>query len=229
MYDHLPWLAAGTTHFPDTNTAMDEPNGLVAFGGDLSAEQLIAAYQQGIFPWYSDDQPIMWWSPNPRMVLYPERFKLTRSLKKSIQNKSYRVTLDTAFTQVIDACAQPRDHEDGTWITAQMKRAYTQLHTLGRAHSIEVWDAEDQLVGGLYGVSVGDVFCGESMFSRATDASKIALYTLVQRCPPLGIRLIDCQIASKHLARLGAETMARKDYLKELQTGQHTQVDWSGF
>lgn len=206
---------------------MNEPNGLVAFGGDLNSSRLISAYQHGIFPWYSDDQPIMWWSPNPRMVLYPDQFKLTRSLKKNLRNKSYHVTVDTAFNQIIQACAEPRPYEKETWITQAMMEAYRKLHTLGIAHSVEVWNDDQELIGGLYGVSIGRVFCGESMFSRVSDGSKIALAALVQQCETLGITLIDCQVATEHLVRLGAKQITRTAYLEHLNSGLGHEVDWS--
>jgi leucyl/phenylalanyl-tRNA---protein transferase len=199
-------------HFPDPAYALEEPNGLLAVGGDLSPARLLNAYRQGIFPWYSDDQPILWWSPAPRAVLFPEQLHISRSLKKRLRSGAFRVTLDEAFTEVIEACSTARGAASGTWITDEMKQAYTRLHRIGFAHSVEVWQA-DELVGGLYGVSLGKVFFGESMFSRVTDASKLALVHLVRQLMAWEFALIDCQVGSAHLRSLGACEIPRDEFL----------------
>ncbi len=201
--------------FPPVEHA--SPEGLLAIGGDLSSERLLQAYKLGIFPWYSQGQPILWWSPDPRAVLYPERFRISRSLRKSLRNRGYRVTADTAFEEVIQCCAEPRrnDPEGDTWITADMIRAYIELNRLGYAHSVETWRG-DTLVGGLYGVSLGAAYFGESMFSRAPDASKTALARLVQTIDSWGFHFIDCQISSVHFQKLGAELVPRAIFLKQL-------------
>lgn len=201
--------------FPPVELALDEPDGLLAIGGDLSVERLQMAYRHGIFPWFSEDQPILWWSPNPRMVLFPERLKVSRSLGKSLRRRPFRVTLDQAFTRVVEACSGPRRGESGTWITAEMKQAYARLHQAGLAHSVECWeDGElgEQLVGGLYGVAMGRVFFGESMFSRRTDASKIGFVYLVRQLQRWGYALIDCQVYTEHLESLGAELIPREAF-----------------
>lgn len=205
--------------FPDVSLALDEPDGLLAIGGDLNPQRLMAAYRQGIFPWYNAGQPILWWSPNPRTVLFPEKLKISRSLRKTLRKQIFHVTLDQAFTDVIEACSAPRDYDEqpGTWITADMKQAYQQLHTQGAAHSVECW-SDGQLVGGLYGVAIGRVFFGESMFSRRSDASKVAFVTLVQQLSHWGFGLIDCQIHSQHLERLGAEAIDREHFITLLNT-----------
>ncbi len=194
--------------FPPLEHALDEPSGLLAAGGDLSPERLLAAYRRGIFPWYSPGQPVLWWSPDPRTVLFPEEFHLSRSLEKAIRNKGFRVTIDADFEEVIDACAAPRAHSPGTWITPEMRQAYLRLHRLGFAHSIEVRH-DAVLAGGLYGVRLGGVFFGESMFSLRRDGSKIALAHLVMMCAHNSIEVIDCQLASRHLASLGARSIPR--------------------
>ena len=201
--------------FPDPAYALEEPNGLLAAGGDLSPARLLNAYRQGIFPWYSDGQPILWWSPNPRAVLYPDQLRISRSLHKRLHKRPFLVTLDTAFSAVIEACSEPRSGTDGTWITEEMKQAYLELHRIGFAHSIECWE-EDELVGGLYGVSMGKVFFGESMFSRRTDASKIGFAHLVEQLKKWDFGLIDCQIQSAHLTSLGAEDISRDEFLELL-------------
>ncbi len=203
------WIGADTpAHaFPDPDRALDEPNGLLAAGGDLSPERLLHAYRLGVFPWYSAGQPILWWSPDPRAVLFPERMRVSRSLRKTLRQGRFRVTRDTAFREVMDACAAPRPGSDGTWITPEMLAAYTRLHSLGWAHSVECW-RDGRLAGGLYGVAMGRVFFGESMFSRESDASKVALAHLAGQ----GYRLIDCQVESEHLARLGAEPIPRRTF-----------------
>ncbi len=203
--------------FPDIELALKDPNGLLAIGGDLTPQRLIRAYQNGVFPWYSDDSPIMWWSPNPRMILFPDQFQPSRSLRKILRRGDFTITCDLAFDQVIRACAEPRDEEQGTWITLQMINAYNQLHELGIAHSIEAWNNK-QLVGGLYGVSIGQVFFGESMFSRKSNASKAALATFMQSARSWNYQLVDCQVHSDHLASLGAISMPRKRFKRLLET-----------
>lgn len=212
----LPWLSSSHPIFPSTTLALDVPNGLLAAGGELSPRWLINAYRQGIFPWYSDDDPILWWSPNPRMVLEPSCFKLRRSLAKRLRNGGFTVTLDQHFDQVVQACAAPRNSEPGTWINAEMRDAYQHLHNLGVAHSIEVHQA-GRLVGGLYGLAMGPVFFGESMFSSVPDASKVALAHLSNAMQLNGGKLIDCQMHTPHLASLGATTVARESFINYLE------------
>ncbi|MCM2311282.1 MAG: leucyl/phenylalanyl-tRNA--protein transferase [Steroidobacteraceae bacterium] len=203
------------TAFPPVESALTEPDGLLCYGGDLSAARLLEAYRRGIFPWFSAGQPILWWSPDPRTVLYPTEFKLSRSLAKVIRNRGYVVTLDRAFGRVMEHCADPTLRPEGTWISPQMHAAYQGLHELGFAHSFETWDG-DRLVGGLYGVSLGGVYFGESMFSLERDASKVALHALVQRMLERGGRLIDCQVASAHLESLGARSIPRRQFVREI-------------
>jgi len=203
--------------FPDPSYALQEPDGLLAVGGDLSPARLLNAYRQGIFPWYSEGQPILWWSPNPRAVLFPDAFKISRSLSKTLRKQLFHVTLDTTFSEVIDACSEPRPDQEGTWITADMKQAYNQLHRVGFAHSVEVWEG-DVLVGGLYGVSLGKVFFGESMFARRSDASKVGFAHLVEQLKVWGFGLIDCQVHTGHLSSLGAEDIPRETFLELLDT-----------
>lgn len=193
--------------FPDIEDALPEPNGLLAVGGDLSPRRLLCAYRRGIFPWFSDGQPILWWSPDPRAILFPNELRVSRTLRKTLRKNSYSITENTAFPAIISACAAPRQGHNGTWITEEMWRAYTRLHKLGYARSIECW-WESRLVGGLYGVELGSVFFGESMFSRMPDASKVALVHLCQQ----GYRLIDCQLPSAHLASLGATNVSRRTF-----------------
>ncbi|MFY0991546.1 leucyl/phenylalanyl-tRNA--protein transferase [Halomonas sp. C05BenzN] len=212
----LPWLADHPVHFPPVDQALRDPDGLLAVGGGLSPAWLLAAYRRGIFPWYSDDQPILWWSPDPRMVLFPGEMRVRRSLAKRLRNGGFRVTADTAFDEVVATCAGPRHHQPGTWITDAMREAYGRLHHLGAAHSLEVWRGE-QLVGGLYGVALGPVFFGESMFSREPDASKVALVHLARAMQEGDGRLIDCQMHTAHLASLGARDIARADFIGYLE------------
>ncbi len=195
------------------------PEGLLAIGGDLSPERLIEAYSRGIFPWYNPGQPILWWSPDPRAVLYPGELKVSRSLGKSLRNRGFQFTMDTAFEPVIDACAAPRGTDTrASWITPQMRAAYLQLHHLRIAHSVEVW-RDDALVGGLYGVAMGGVFFGESMFSRMPDASKCALVALTGLLLDRNFRVIDCQIESPHLSSLGARPVPRRTFVDTLESG----------
>jgi leucyl/phenylalanyl-tRNA--protein transferase len=212
----LRWLRADAPEaFPPAEQALTEPNGLLAAGGDLTPARLLAAYRRGIFPWYERGQPILWWSPEPRAVLYPDRVKVSRSLKRSLAKGGFRVTADTAFSAVVQHCAEPRRGTAGTWITDEMARAYSRLHALGWAHSFETWRARE-LVGGLYGVAIGRVFFGESMFSRVTDASKVALVRLAEVLRARGFALIDCQVASAHMTSLGAEPLQRGQFLRRL-------------
>lgn len=212
----IPWLPPEPL-FPPVELALTEPNGLLAAGGDLSPERILAAYRRGIFPWFSAGEPILWWSPDPRMVLFPSELKISRSLTKVLHNKPYEVTLDTAFAQVIAACAgTPRDGQHGTWITAEMQAAYSKLHELGHAHSVEVW-MDGKLVGGLYGMAIGHAFYGESMFSWRTNASKIALVHLGAHLQRRGFGIIDCQMETPHLASLGARAIPRSEFIALLR------------
>jgi leucyl/phenylalanyl-tRNA--protein transferase len=202
--------------FPPPDYA--DPSGLIAVGGDLSSERLLEAYRVGIFPWYSDDQPILWWSPDPRFILEPDEFKISRSLKKTLQRKIFQVTFDRVFEDIIAACSTvPREGQRGTWITPEMRDAYIELHGLGYAHSVETWFAGN-LVGGLYGISLGKAFFGESMFHKKTDASKVALATLVEKLKSWGFHFIDSQMTTEHMMSLGAKEMPRRIFLKRLQS-----------
>jgi leucyl/phenylalanyl-tRNA--protein transferase len=214
----ITWLSPldPPDRFPAVEQALEDPPGLLAAGGDLSPERLLAAYARGIFPWYSPGQPVLWWTPDPREVLFPGEFRMARSLARTLRRGALTTTLDRDFAAVIAACAGPRRGLPGTWITAEMRSAYLRLHELGHAHSIETWEG-GELVGGLYGVRSGSVFCGESMFSRRTDASKVALARLVQESAALGIALIDCQLTSKHLRSLGSRAITRTEFLARLQ------------
>ena len=212
----IPWLDPDELWFPHPSRALEEPPGLLAAGGDLSPERLLKAYSMGIFPWYEDQQPILWWSPDPRAVLFPAEFRLRRSLRKILRNKPFTVSFDKNFAGVIRACAQPRSYSEETWITNEMAGAYQALHEAGHAHSLEVWH-EDSLVGGLYGVALGKVFFGESMFSTQRDASKIALCALAWHLENSGFELLDCQMHSAHLEFMGSRTIPREDFLKLLE------------
>lgn len=212
--------------FPPVEWAQSDPNGLLAVGGDLSLTRLLGAYRDGIFPWYSDGQPILWWSPDPRLVLLPNQLKISRSLRKTLRNRGFTVSINRDFRGVIRACAAPRPYQGETWITTEMVAAYENLHQTGHAHSVEVW-LENELVGGLYGVSTGTVFFGESMFSTERDASKVALVYLVRNLFSWGYKLIDCQVSSQHLVSLGAEEIPRSRFMDILRTciDQATTVD----
>ena len=237
----LYWIPATdkTYQFPPVEDALQEPNGLLAAGGDLSPTRLISAYRRGIFPWYSAGEPILWWSPSPRTVIFPAHLKVSHSLRKTLRKGDFHVTLDTQFRQVIEACAAPRREErkrrvpqvpwaqdaqerpprkpeTSTWISAEIITAYCRLHEMGVAHSVEVWK-EHELIGGLYGIAIGRVFFGESMFSRATDASKVALVHLVRQLERCGYTVIDGQVSSPHLYTLGAEDISRTDFITLLQ------------
>ena len=217
----LQWLD-GNAPFPSLDAALRDPNGLLAAGGDLAPERLLAAYRQGIFPWFSIGDPILWWSPDPRMVLFPDEFRLSRSLLKRLRRKEFEVTSDTAFGAVMTACAEtPRDGQNGTWIVDDIIDAYSVLHELGVAHSVECWQPDEngvrRLVGGLYGVCIGQMFYGESMFSLVTDGSKTAFAHLVRGLKSHAVGLIDCQMKTSHLASLGAREIPRREFSEKLQ------------
>jgi len=211
----IPWLR-GDAPFPPVSKALRSPNGLLCAGGDLSPRRLIEAYRHGIFPWYSEGDPILWWSPDPRMVLFPEELKVSRSLRKTLARGVYETRVDTAFRRVMESCAAPRGGQPGTWIVPEMVEAYGRLHDLGFAHSVESW-LDGELVGGLYGLALGEAFFGESMFARAPDASKVALAKLVERLRTQGCRVIDCQQATTHLASLGAREIPRAQFAQLLR------------
>ncbi|WP_290652832.1 leucyl/phenylalanyl-tRNA--protein transferase [Aquisalimonas sp.] len=216
MQRRIHWLDDGDeTLFPSPDQALTRPNGLVAIGGNLSERRLLAAYRRGIFPWFEEDQPVLWWSPDPRAILVPDAVHVGRSLRKRLRKAGFEVTLDTAFDDVITACAAPRGGETGTWITKDMHDAYCHLHDRGFAHSVEVWH-HLRLVGGLYGVALGRAFFGESMFSRAPDASKVGLIHLAGQLSRWGFHVLDCQILSPHLAALGARECSRAQFLEGL-------------
>jgi len=210
----IPWLHSDTP-FPPIERALDVPNGLLAAGADLSAERLLEAYRGGIFPWYSDGQPVLWWSPDPRMVLFVDEFRVPRSLRKVVRQGRFEIRVDSAFRAVIETCAEPRAGHGGTWLSPAMIRAYTRLHKLGYAHSVEAW-RNNRLVGGLYGVAMGRMFFGESMFARESDASKVALVYLVEWMRRMAMPLIDCQQETEHLARFGARPIARARFAEWL-------------
>lgn len=207
------------TDFPDVELALREPDGLLAVGGDLSIERLITAYQQGIFPWYNEGQPILWWSPDPRMILIPDEVKISRSLAKKIRKQNFKITFDTHFSDVIKACSKPRLEkgitQNETWILDDMIEAYVRLHEAGYAHSVECWQ-DDTLVGGLYGIAIGNVFFGESMFSRVSDASKLAFVYLCKQLQQWGFKLIDCQVYTAHLESLGAKMISRQQFIRSI-------------
>jgi len=213
----LHWLSRTNRaeSFPPPSEALAEPNGLLAAGGDLTPERLLAAYTRGIFPWYQEGQPILWWSPDPRAVLIPDQLRVSRSLRRSVAKRGFEFRVDTDFENVVSACAAPRNYGGGTWITDDMAAAYANLHRLGWAHSFETWH-DGSLVGGLYGVAIGRVFFGESMFTRVTDASKVALVHAVEFLREHGFELIDCQVASAHTLSLGATEIPREAFLQSL-------------
>jgi leucyl/phenylalanyl-tRNA--protein transferase len=206
----LVWLEDNNYEFPPVEQALTEPDGLLAAGGSLSPEILLKAYRSGIFPWYSQGQPVLWWSPDPRCVLFPERLRISRSLKKTLNREPFIIKQDAAFREVMLNCAKPRKDVDGTWITREMLGAYCNMHELGYAHTVECWQ-NNELVGGLYGISLGEVFFGESMFSDKTDASKVALEYL---CNSIRPKLIDVQVYSKHMERMGAEMIPRSEFIE---------------
>lgn len=233
----IPVLDYHCQDFPPIEQALKDPNGLLAAGGDLSVERLLQAYSQGIFPWFDEDQPILWWSPDPRAVLFPEQLHISRSLHKTLRSGQFQVTMDQAFEAVVRACSAPRKGSEGTWITSDIIAAYTVMHQRGYAHSVECWQ-DGELAGGLYGIALGKLFFGESMFSRATDASKVAFVHLVRQLQSQGCPLVDCQVMNPHLARLGATMIPRSDFRRWLnrfvpplaeiraQTPVHWQLEW---
>jgi leucyl/phenylalanyl-tRNA--protein transferase len=210
----MRWLRSNDS-FPPVEQALQSPNGLLGAGGDLSCPRLLEAYSRGIFPWYSEGQPILWWSPDPRLVLRPNDLKISRSLRKTLAKGLFEIRADTAFRQVILACAEPRSREGGTWITSEMVEAYCELYRLGYAHSVESW-CDGELVGGLYGVALGRAFFGESMFARRSDASKVALVHLARHLQALDFGLIDCQMYTAHLVSLGAREMPRGEFCAQI-------------
>lgn len=222
----LTWLSRHNLDFPPLELALREPDGLLAAGGDLSAERLVRAYRHGCFPWYQEGQPILWWSPDPRMVLLPEQLHVSRSLAKLIRQQHFQVTFDQDFAAVIHACAEPRAYADGTWITRDIEQAYLELHQRGIAHSVEVW-LQGQLVGGLYGIALGRLFFGESMFSRSDNASKVGFATLVSHLKARGFALIDCQMHTSHLERFGARPISRQAFADYLRRYLDTPADGS--
>jgi leucyl/phenylalanyl-tRNA--protein transferase len=228
----IPWLRPGQS-FPSVERALRTPSGLLAASTDLSVEQLVAAYRQGIYPWYSDGEPVLWWSPDPRMVLYCDEFRVSRSLGKSLRrialDAATEVTVDRSFAEVMRACAEPRSTEIGTWITDAILSAYGALHEQGLAHSFETW-FDGRLVGGLYGVSLGRMFFGESMFARAPDASKVALAALVRILQSEGVPMIDCQQNTRHLASLGGREIARDTFCAHVAGAvNRTPIDWAKY
>ncbi len=204
----ITWLEDTNYRFPDVSSALTEPDGLLIASELITAELVITAYTKGIFPWYSDDQPVLWWSPNPRCVLYPDKFHVSRSLRRTLNNNPFEIKTNTAFKEVMQACAKPRADGAGTWITERMLSVYCELHDRGFAHSIECWQ-QDVLVGGMYGLVLGDMFFGESMFSKKKDASKVAMYYLCTSIKPF---IVDAQVYSEHLESLGAEQIERSDF-----------------
>ena len=215
----IPWLDSGDP-FPEVERALAEPNGLLAAGADLSLPRLLEAYRNGIFPWFSHDQPILWWSPDPRMVLFPAELKVSRSLARTLRSTRFEVRADTAFDAVIEGCRQPRRGESGTWITEEMAEAYGTMHRTGFAHSVETW-LDGKLVGGLYGVALGRAFFGESMFARVSDASKVALVALARQLQHWGFGVIDCQMNTAHLASFGAREIPRAEFTRRLRELVH--------
>lgn len=211
----IPFLGPADP-FPPVEQALDQPDGLLAAGGSLTTRRLIEAYRRGIFPWFNEGDPILWWSPDPRMVLRPSRLHVSHSLRKKLRKGSFLVTIDRAFARVLDGCAAPRTGDRGTWLSVPMRRAYTALHHAGLAHSIEVW-MDGELAGGIYGVGIGRMFFGESMFTRRTDASKIAMARLAAQLERWDCPLIDCQLETDHLLSLGAEHMTRRAFVAEIE------------
>ena len=222
--------AAPDAPFPPTRDALKSPSGLLAWGGDLHPQRLLAAYRAGIFPWYSEGQPLLWWSPAPRCVLVPAHVHLSRRTRRRYNSGLFRLSADTAFPEVVAACAGPRNHESGTWITADMQKAYTELHHMGFAHSLEIW-RDETLCGGIYGLAIGSVFFGESMFSRCTDASKIALVALCRQLDAWDYGLLDCQVGNPHLFSMGAVELTRGKFerlLEQLISPPREPGSWQG-
>lgn len=213
-------------HFPHPELALDDPNGLLAFGGDLSPQRLMTAYSNGIFPWFSEDEPLLWWSPSPRGILLLDDYHTSKSFEKFLRKTSLKVSINTAFDEVIESCADIPRGQDGTWITEEMIEAYKRLHQEGHAHAIEVWQ-DEELVGGLYGVNVGSVFCGESMFHKATNASKLAFYCLVKLMQQQPFAFIDCQMPTPHLSSLGVMGVSRAHFLEALARAKGQSIDKS--
>jgi len=224
MSKQLIALDIDNISFPNPELALDDPEGLLAIGGDLSPERLINAYQHAIFPWFSEGEPILWWSPAERAIIKPEQVHISKSMTKAIRQNSLSITVNQAFMDVVDACALPRKTQAQTWISPAIKTAYYRLHQLGHAHSIEVWN-ETQLVGGLYGVNIGSVFCGESMFHQQSNASKLAFIALCQHFGAHHGKLIDCQMMTEHLASLGVKANTRSDFLTQLNKYKNTHID----
>lgn len=228
--NRIVWLNAGDAPdaFPPIDQALIEPDGLLAAGGDLSSERVLAAYSQGIFPWYEDGQPILWWSPDPRCVLFPRDFHVARRLRREIAKSRFEITVNQSFDEVVLACAEPRPSQQGTWITDQMMAAYSQLQRDGWAHSLEIRDA-GELVGGIYGLAIGKVFFGESMFSKSSNASKFAFMALARILDAADFPLIDCQVVSEHLMTLGATTIPREEFAAVLETSCEPQERFTGW
>jgi len=236
LEEKIPWLSPHNTEFPPVSSAIKEPNGLLAVGGDLSKSRLIEAYRQGIFPWYETGQPILWWSPDPRAVLFPNDLIISKSLKKTLSRETFTVTFDKAFEDVIHACAGPRHGSEGTWITTEMMDAYIGLHEAGIAHSVECWvnnEGECTLAGGLYGINLGRLFFGESMFSHQDNASKVAFVHLVKQLEKWNFPLIDCQVPNAHLSSLGATEIPLAQFSQyldkavDLPAPDEWTMDWS--
>jgi leucyl/phenylalanyl-tRNA--protein transferase len=224
----LPWLDPEQLWFPPADEALDDPDGLLALGGDLSSQRLLLAYRNGIFPWFSDDQPILWWSPNPRCVLFPNEIHISRSLRRTLNQRRFEVTADQCFSRIIRLCATTR--AEGTWITDDMIGAYTDLHRQGIAHSIEIWNRQGELAGGMYGLALGRCFFGESMFSLETNASKVLMVHLANQLSAWGYQMMDCQVESDHLLSMGARTIPRAEFLSILRAcvdRKADQPDWT--
>ena len=230
IYDedyYLPELRRSSHDFPDPRYAGDE--GLLAFGGDLNPHRILKAYRSGIFPWFNPEDPILWWSPNPRMVLYPNSFKTSKSFRRVLRNKGFEVTFDHAFEEVITYCGDvPREGQEGTWLTKEMKEAYIELHDMGFAHSVEIY-YEEKLVGGLYGIAMGKAFFGESMFSLMSNASKVALYSLSNVCAKKSYDFIDCQVETPHMIRWGATLVDRNVFLDQLEDALESSTDFGSW
>lgn len=224
MTIYLPQLTADKSQFPDVQTALNEPDGLLAMGGDLTPQRLLNAYRSGIFPWFSEGEPILWWSPAQRATIEPRNCHISSSMKRLIRKKDFTVTINHAFPEVINCCAQPRTTQAKTWITKEMLTAYIKLHHCGAAHSIEVWQ-EDKLVGGLYGVAIGRIFCGESMFSHVSNSSKIAFIALNQHLSRFAGTVIDCQMQTAHLQSLGVQEISRNQFIRKLQQYRDKSTD----
>ncbi|MBZ2167778.1 leucyl/phenylalanyl-tRNA--protein transferase [Marinobacter sp. F4216] len=223
----LPWLDPDQLWFPPAEEALGDPDGLLALGGDLSTERILLAYKNGIFPWYSDDQPILWWSPDPRCVLIPGGIHISRSLRRTLNRGYFRITSNKAFGRIIRLCATTR--AEGTWITEDMVASYSELHRQGFAHSIEAWNPNGELAGGMYGLAIGQCFFGESMFSLETNASKVLMVHLANQLKAWNYRLMDCQVESRHLLTMGARSIPRSEFLSILRdcVDQHpSQADW---